>query len=167
MIIRSLLTVGILAASVPSLAATMTAAECAHKAAATDVFELESSKLALAKSSNAKVKDFANMMVKDHTKSTANLMAATKAASPDVPVDKSLDAMKADTLARLKSMPGGAAWDKEYLGAQVKGHAMALATMKDYAANGTVAPLKTFAANTSKVVAMHFEHVKALDASMK
>ncbi len=163
MFARSLSLAGALALATPALAAPMTGAEFAHKAASTDVFEIESSKLALAKSSNAKIKDFANMMIKDHTTSSANLMAAAKAASPDVPIDKSLDKMKTGTLARMKAMGGGAAWDKAYLDAQVKGHEMALATMKDYAANGSVPSLKTFASNTSKVVATHLEHVKMLD----
>ena len=151
----------------PTTAAPMTAADFAHKAAATDMFEIESSKLALTKSSNASVKDFANMMIKDHTKSSADLMMAAKAASPKVMIDKSLDPMKKDALAKLNAAPKGAAFDKAYLDAQTKGHTMALMTMKDYAANGSVAPLKTFASNTSKVVETHLEHVKKLDAAMK
>ena len=165
MTIRPLLLAGALALAAPALAAPMTGAAFAHKAAMTDVFEIESSKAALAKSSNAKVKDFANMMIKDHTTSSANLATAAKAGN--VTVNKSLDAEHKDKLSKMKAMAGGPAWDKAYLDAQTAGHAAALATMKGYAATGTVPSLKAFASDTSKVVAMHYDHVKKLDASMK
>ncbi len=162
MFVRTLFTATTLALAAPALAAPLTATQFTHKAAMTDVFELESSKLALTKSSDGKVKDFANMMIRDHTTSSANLAKAAKASN--TPVDKSLDAEHRAKIEKLRGL-SGAAFDKAYLNEQQMGHEKALATLKDYAATGTVAPLKTFAADTSTVVAMHYDHVKKLNAA--
>ena len=163
--IRTLLLGSALCLAAPALAAPMSGATFAHKAAMSDMFEIESSKAALGKSSSAQVKDFANMMIKDHTMSSANLAKAAKASN--TPVDKSLDAEHQAKLDKMKSMSGGASWDKAYMDAQVQAHTMTLATLKDYAANGSVPQLKSFASDTSKVVAMHLDHAKKLDSSVK
>src|SRR5689334_24900305 len=49
------------------------------KAAIGDMFELQSSKLALQKAGDAKVKRFASQMVKDHTASSRKLKSIIKA----------------------------------------------------------------------------------------
>ena len=43
-----------------------------------DAFEMQSSQVALAQSRNGRVRDFANMMIGDHGKTTATLIAAAK-----------------------------------------------------------------------------------------
>src|SRR4051794_22853407 len=50
--------------------APQNATDFAAAAGASDMFEIQSSKMAQSQASSAKVKDFASMLVTDHTKST-------------------------------------------------------------------------------------------------
>jgi putative membrane protein len=141
-------------------AAPQTAAEFAAAAAASDLFEIESSKLAQSQASGAKVKDFAAMLVKDHTNSTNELKGiATKEnitlAPPALDVDKQakLDALKAAK---------GEDFDRLYISQQVPAHEQALQLMQGYAAGGDNAAVKAFASKTAPVIQKHLDEAKAL-----
>lgn len=178
MITRSTLTPALAAlalAAVPATAQTaaqhktstaptrmMTGEQYAMKAAASDMFDIDSSKLALTKTQRADLRDYANMMIRDHSASTAKLMAATKAATPAIPVKPALDSMQRDMMAKLRKLPAGPAFDNAYIKAQVDGHEAMLAMMRAYAANGAVPSLKEHASQTAPVVAQHLDHATHL-----
>ncbi len=153
--------IGAVLAAVPAIAAaaTMTGAEYVKKAGASDLFEIQSSKLVLATTKNAKLKAFANEMVTDHNKSTADVKAAAMAgkvmAGPPM-----LDAMEASNVAKLKATTGTAR-DTMYIAQQKTSHQMALALQEGYSMNGSVAPLKAAAA---KIVPVVKHHIAALSA---
>lgn len=82
-----------------------------------DTFEIESSKLAATRAQSAKVKRFAEEMIKAHTASTAKLKTAAAAASPALTPVPRLSPAQQQTLDALKA----------------------------YSASGAVPSLKTFA----------------------
>lgn len=135
----------------------------ANTAAASDAFEIESSKLALATTNSASVKKFAQMMVDAHTASTADLKTAAAAASPQITPDPTLTA---DQTAKLSAMKGltGTAFDQAYIAAQTAGHQQTLDALRAYGASGDVPALKTFATNLAPKVAAHLNMAKSLKA---
>jgi putative membrane protein len=133
----------------------------ANAAASSDMFEVETSKLAADKGASAKVKKFAEQMIKMHTESTAKLRTAAASASPALTPDPMLTPMQQQTLDALKAK-SGADFDTAYAKAQVDGHQMTLDALKAYAASGDVAPLKAFAAAMVPTVTAHLNMAKAL-----
>lgn len=133
----------------------------ANAAAASDAFEVAISNLALEKSQSSKVKTFANQMIKAHTDSTAKLKAAAGSVSPAITPDPTMTAEQTAKLEELRGL-SGAAFDKAYMAAQVDGHEMTLAALKDYAATGDVPQLKTFASGLVPTVAAHLNMAKGL-----
>lgn len=133
----------------------------ADMAAASDMFEVEAGKLAQQKATTQALKDFGGMMVTGHTESTAKLKVAAAKASPAIMPNPALNAEQEANLATLRDATG-ADFDSVYKSQQVAAHEKALAAMKDYAANGDVAEIKTFASDTSKVVKMHLDKIKGM-----
>jgi putative membrane protein len=133
--------------------APMTGATFVKMAGASDQYELQSSQLVLQTTQNAGIRDFANMMIADHTKSTADVKAAAEAAGMTVPPPR-LDAMGQRDVAALRRARGTAR-DQLYVRQQKASHAKALALHQGYAANGTVDSLKAVAAATAPVVQSH------------
>jgi len=134
------------------------------KAAIGGMAEVELGNLALAKTTNADVKNFATMMVADHTKANEELMAIAKDKNFVLP--KTLDAehqAKSDSLRNLS----GAAFDEAYAATMVEAHQKTLNLMQTEAANGIDAKLKDFASKTTTVVQTHLGHAQTLQANIK
>ncbi|WP_066659760.1 MULTISPECIES: DUF4142 domain-containing protein [unclassified Sphingomonas] len=148
-------------AMAPDAAAPMSGQQFADAAAASDMFELESSKLAQQKGQSAGVKEFAAMMIKDHTNSTAKLKTAAGEADPAVTPKPALNPEQAANLDALRAATG-AEFDALYTQQQVAAHQKALAMLQSYAANGDVAPLKAFAGETAPVVEAHLKQISAM-----
>jgi putative membrane protein len=134
--------------------------------AASDMFEVQSSKIALQRSTDPAVKKFAQMMIAAHTKTTATLkrlIAGQDNLSPPTALPSDLQG-KLDTLGSVSP----ADFDKTYLDDQVDGHQSALNVMQRYAKDGDLEPLKQFAAQTAPVVQQHLDKAKAIrDAHSK
>ena len=133
----------------------------ANAAAASAMFEVESSKLALSQSSSASVKKFADMMVKAHTESTEKLKAAAASATPPIVPAAALTAEQQTTMDKLKGT-SGSAFDTAYVEAQVDGHQKTLDTLRAYSTSGDVAALKSFAGEMVPVVTAHLNLAKGL-----
>jgi putative membrane protein len=143
----------------------MTAADFVTKAASTDMFEIAEAKMAEKKAMSPDVKSFAAMMIKDHTKSTADLKAAIAKSGQSLTLPAALPADlqgKVDDLSKTS----GADFDKTYITQQVDAHTTALGVMQGYAMGGDVPALKDFAGATSKVVQGHLDMANKLQASM-
>lgn len=132
------------------------------KAGAGDMWEIESSKALLAKSANADVKAFAQMMVDNHGKSTAKVKAAAAEAKIEVGAPK-LDADQQKMLDEIKAADA-ASIDAVYLAHQKAAHDAALALHKDYAASGDTASLKKAAGEIAPVVEAHRAELAKLAA---
>ncbi|QWT16948.1 DUF4142 domain-containing protein [Sphingobium xenophagum] len=140
---------------------TSPAQSFANTAAASDMFEVESSKLALSKSSSASVKKFADMMVKAHTESTEKLKTAAGSATPPVVPNAALSAEQQATMDKLNSA-SGSAFDTAYIAAQTDGHQKTLDALRAYSASGDVPALKTLAGDMVPTVTAHLNMAKGL-----
>ncbi|WP_344851058.1 DUF4142 domain-containing protein [Pedobacter jeongneungensis] len=134
------------------------------KAAVGGMAEVELGKLALEKSSNAQVKEFATMMVKDHGMANAELMAIAKQKNITLPstVDDE-HKKKMDDLSKKT----GADFDKAYVSAMVDGHKSTLKLMEDESKDGKDADLKAFATKTAPTVQSHLVMINKINDSMK
>jgi putative membrane protein len=139
-------------------------AKFATAAANGGLAEVALGKLALTKTSNAQIKDFANMMVTDHGKANDELMAIAKTKNITLPAEPdSAHMKKLDEL----SAKSGADFDKAYVDAMIDGHKKTLTLMQDEAKNGSDTTLKAFAAKVAPVVQSHLDAINKIHASMK
>ena len=139
----------------------LTAQGFANAAAASDNFEISSSKLAASQASSAAVKKFAQQMITAHTASTAKLKSTLAGMSPAMTAD---DTLSADQQATLDSLKGktGADFDSAYAAAQVDAHQKTLDALNAYAAGGDNEALKTFAKGLVPTVTAHLNLAKVL-----
>lgn len=149
--------------AVPTYAIAQTAPKPATyvmKAGAGDQYEIQSSKLVLATTQNPGLKQFATMMVSDHTKSTADVKAAAKQ-SKLMPKPPMLDAVGRKNIAALKASKGTAR-DTLYVEQQKVAHQNALTLHQTYAASGTAPALKQVAASITPTVQHHIEMLSSM-----
>jgi putative membrane protein len=134
------------------------------QAAVGGMAEVELGKLALEKSSNPQVKDFAAMMVKDHGMANTELMAIAQQKNITLPstVDDE-HKKKMDDLSKKT----GADFDKAYVDAMVSGHKSTLKLMEDESRDGKDADLKAFATKTAPIVQSHLVMINKINDSMK
>ncbi len=130
-------------------------------AGASDAFEIETSKLAVANGASSAVKKFATQMITAHEGSTAKLKAVTATLSPALTPSPALSAEQQQKLANLKTKKG-ADFDAAYAAGQVAGHQQTLDMLKSYAETGDVPQLKTFASGLAPTVAAHLNMAKSL-----
>ena len=130
-------------------------------AAASDLFEIQSSQLALTKAQNPAVRDFARMMVEHHTNTTNQLMSAAQASGMGM-VTPQLMPMQQQMMTRLEAA-SGKAFDRTYMRQQVTAHEMALALHSNYAQNGDTPALKVVAAGAVPIVTQHLTQARTLD----
>jgi putative membrane protein len=133
----------------------------ANTAAASDKFEIESSKLAATNGQSAAVKAFATKMITAHEGSTAKLKTTVAGLSPVVTPDDTLSATQQQDLDNLKGL-NGTAFDTAYAAAQVKAHEDALAALKAYSSAGDTPKLKDFANGLIPKVTAHLNMAKGL-----
>jgi putative membrane protein len=139
-------------------------AEFATKAAVGGMAEVELAKLALTKTTNAQIKDFANMMVSDHGKANEELMAIAKMKNITLPGMLDEDHQKKMNELNQKS---GVDFDKAYVNTMVDGHKSTLSLMQDEAKDGKDADLKSFAGKTAPIVQSHLDMINKIHDSLK
>lgn len=151
-------------ATTGGIAVTSDDAKFATKAADGGMAEVALAKLALSKTANAQIKDFANMMVTDHGKANMVLDSIAKAKNITLPIAVSAEHQKKmDEL----SQKTGADFDKAYVDAMVDGHKKTLTLMQDEAKNGKDPDLTAFASNTAVTVQKHLDAINKIHDSMK
>jgi len=130
-------------------------------AAQSDMFEIEASKIAAERSTNADIKKFAQDMVTAHTETTRQLKPLITAADASIKPPATLDDRHQRMIDELRGAKG-ADFDKRYLSQQVDAHKEALILMRGYAKDGDVSSVKGFAAKTAPVVQAHLEMAQKL-----
>jgi len=121
------------------------------QAAISDMFEIESSKLA-AQRADAKSKSFAAKLVKDHTATSTELKALVKGGKVKAEIPAALDNAHKSKLDSLKAAQGGD-FDKMYDENQIEAHQNAVNLFERYANGGDNPALKAFASK-------HLPHLK-------
>lgn len=132
------------------------APEFAQTAAMSDMYEIATANLALENADSEKTREFAQMMVVDHTKSSEALKQAITASGQTLPLPAKLDAehqAKVEILERLDGLD----FDREYISQQITAHRKTLSLLKAYAGNGDIAELRQFAQATIPAVQKHHD----------
>jgi putative membrane protein len=132
-----------------------------RRAAISDMFEVDSSKLALQKTQDSSIKAFAQQMVTAHTESTQKLKDTIKSAKIKASVPTKLDKAHAGNLDKLKKA-SAADFDKSYVQMQVKGHQDALKLMQTYSKSGDNTALKQFASTMAPIIQSHLDEAQKL-----
>jgi putative membrane protein len=122
-----------------------------EEAANADLFEVKASQLALQRSQDPAIREFAQHMVSEHTDSANKLKLELEKAKVDVKPPKALDAEKQAMLDKLMNV-GMEDFNKMYMTMQIAGHQEALDLHTQFARNG--------ADNFQKFASMMTAHVK-------
>ncbi len=131
-----------------------TPADYVARAGASDTFEIQEARLAQRRSHDPRVLAFARDMVRDHTRSTAMVVAAATRSMGHAPSPAMLEAHQRDDLRDLRSA-APRDFDRVYATQQAAAHKDALDLHRDYAANGTDPQLRRAAAAIRPVVERH------------
>jgi putative membrane protein len=131
--------------------------------------DIDAGKLALKESHTKDVKDFAQLMITDHTgvnKSAVDLVTKLKVTPEDNPTAQSLKAGGEDNLKNLKTLKG-AAFDKAYVDHEVAYHQQVIDAINNVLIpNASNAELKALLVKVQPAFVAHLEHAKHLQASL-
>ncbi len=144
-------------------ATPMTDQQFVDFAGQTDMAEINLGKLAQTSASSQAVKDYAQMLVNDHSKDFDQLYDLAHQANltqPDA-IDAEHNKMLIDPFQKLN----GAAFDHHYIQEMVAGHTKAIAVYKKEAADAQNPAVKTYAENTLPVLEKHLDGAKGLEKS--
>jgi len=123
--------------------ASPSTADFVTQAAVSDMFEIESSKLATERA-DAQSKTFAQRMITDHTETSKELKSLVESGKVQASLPTALDSSHQSKLDKLRSLQG-ADFDKQYDSDQVSAHKDAVSLFERYANGGDNAALKAFA----------------------
>ena len=126
--------------------------------------EVALGKLAEGKAVNAKVKEFAAMMVADHTKANDELMALAQ--SKNITLPQAVSTEKQAVMDELTKKSGND-FDKAYVDQMVDDHKKTISLFEDASKNAKDADIKAFVDKTLPTLRTHLEHVNAIHDSMK
>jgi putative membrane protein len=129
-------------------------------AAMTDMFEIQTGQMVGQKVENGDYKQFAQMIVDDHTKSSAKLKSIAGSMS-GVTIPQSLDNEHQQKMSKLQSA-SGARLENQFRAAQVQGHRQAIKLYENYASKGDNPELKQFAQETLPTLKKHLRMAEAL-----
>jgi putative membrane protein len=132
--------------------------------------EIDAAKVAAQKASSQEVKDYAQMMLKDHKmnkKEQSKVMA-----TPGLNAKRNAEALtiRKDAEMQIKDLRGksGAEFDKAYIDSQVKMHSELLSKLNDNLIPGAEkAEFRSFLEKTRDAVQQHLEQAQKLQASLK
>lgn len=149
-----------------NIAAAVDTADTAFvdKAATGGMTEIQLSKLALTKTSNSKIKDFAAMMVTDHTAAGNKLMAVAQ--KENIPIPGEPNAAQKELIENL-SKQSGSDFNKAYVNQMFDDHTKTIALFES--AQNTVkdTALKSFITATLPTLHKHLDAITAIKSDMK
>ncbi len=146
-------------------ARAVTDAEFVRNAAISDMYEIQSSRLAADRSSNAEVKRYAEHMIRDHGKTTNELqsMVQQMGSANSIPLPQQLDPQHQRLLQALQNARG-AEFDRLYLQQQTSAHRQAVEMFSGYARSGSNTQLRQWAATTLPTLQEHARDLQQVAA---
>lgn len=132
------------------------------KAGISNLFEIRSSQVAINKGRRDDVREFAQMMIEDHTKAGNDLKKALSVSPLPIEAPGMLDEDHQEKINDLKKADVED-FDEDYIEAQIDAHEKAVSLFEDYAENGDDPALREFAANTLPVLRKHEMHIKKIE----
>jgi putative membrane protein len=137
-----------------------TTADFVKEVAVSDMFEIDSSKLAQDKG-NASEKKFAAQMITDHTKTSTELKGLVSSGKVKADLPDALDSSHQSMLDKLKG-ERGKDFSSDYDADQVSGHKDAVSLFERYAKGGDNPDLKDWAGKTLPTLKHHLEMAQNL-----
>jgi putative membrane protein len=133
-----------------------------------DSLEVEQAQLAMTRTQNAAVKDFANMLVTDHKTHLDNLrkLAGKSDIGREANSADSSAAIAAGTFGQLQSMGGDAGFDKAFVDAQIQTHTREIAALKTLRAAAKDDDLQKDIDATIPILDRHLARAKAVAAQL-
>lgn len=134
-----------------------------------DTVDIDAGKLAAEKSSNPKVKEFGQMMVRDHTSVNKKAMDLAKKLNLTPEESETSRTLKANGDKSLEKLRGlsGAEFDKAYVDNEVAYHEAVIKTVTDTLIPNTKnAELKKLLESAGPVFNSHLTHAKELQSSL-
>ncbi|MBW8790178.1 DUF4142 domain-containing protein [Rhizobium leguminosarum] len=136
-------------------------ADFVKEAATSDMFEIESSKLALERG-DAATKTFAQQMVTDHEKTSSELKALISGGKVKAQLPAAMTSAQQKMLDKLKGLQGSD-FIKQYHSDQESAHEDAVDLFKRYGEGGDNAELKAWAASTRPALEHHLQMAEELN----
>lgn len=136
-----------------------------NQATAADMFEIESSKLALERSNDPAVQALARQMIQDHTNASVKMKAASNALGLRSQVN-SVGGQAAQQMLQLRNL-SGKEFDRMYLQMQAQAHEQAYNIHSGYAAHGETPQLRTLASEMATLIQQHRSHLHQSSATMR
>jgi len=127
--------------------------------ASSGMMEVEAGNLAQQNASSQRIKDFASMMVRDH--STANQELMSFASGRGVTVSDSLMPEHRKHIDAMRNMKGKS-FDQHYMSMMVNAHQKDVAEFEKSSQNVADADLKNWAAKTLPTLKMHLDSARAI-----
>jgi putative membrane protein len=137
-------------------------ADFIKEAAVSDMFEIQSSRIAQERG-NATEKTFAATMIKDHQKTSEELKSMVSNGDLKAELPTALDSSHQGKIDKLKSLKG-ADFSSRYDSDQVSGHKDAVSLFERYSKNGDNPKLKDWAGKTLPALRHHLEMAQNLSA---
>ncbi len=147
-------------ATAPAFAQMMTAQDFVTRAASSNMFEIQSSEMALDQSQNAAVQQFAQQMITDHTAVGQQMRSLAENAQLQLPAQPMGE--PAQLLARVQAAEG-VAFDPTYIDAQIAGHEATIELFQTYAQTGDNDALTAFAETTLPALMQHLDLAQSID----
>lgn len=132
-----------------------------------DNAEVEAAQLAKEKASNAQVKEFADMMIADHSKNAreAGELAQQLGVNPSEPASDDVKQSHAELMSKLNAA-SGMAFDTTYISGMVMGHQTVLQRLND-AMNATQETrVREFLNTTRQTVQKHLERAQQVQGRL-
>lgn len=133
-------------------------------AAMSDMYEIESSRLALEKAKSPEIKKYAQQMIDDHTATSTQMKSLLPKTGLKMTPPTTLDDRRRGMIDNLRAASADA-FDRTYIDQQTMAHQEALTLHSGFAEDGDNAQLKQFAAATAPKIRHHLDMVKNLDTS--
>jgi putative membrane protein len=138
-----------------------TTADFVKQVATSDMFEIESSKLALERSDDA-TKTFAQQMIADHQKTSEELKGLVNNGKVQATLPTAMTSSQQDMLKKLQDLKGDD-FTKQYRSDQEEAHEDAVDLFKRYGEGGENTDLKAWAASTRPALEHHLQMAEELN----
>lgn len=135
-----------------------------------DNVDIDAGKLAAGKTSTPKVKDFAELMVRDHTSVNNQATALAKKLNVTPEESETSRKLKSDGDKTMKKLEGlsGAAFDKAYIDNEVSYHEAVMEVVdKTLIPNAKNSELKALLESARPVFVSHLNHAKEVQGSLR
>jgi putative membrane protein len=170
-ILRAAVTVGLLGISSVAFAEDkLTDPQIAHAAYTADNLDIRYAHLALAVSENPKVREFAELMIRDHSAANASALALVKKLNvtpQDNGFSQSLNKNGDAKIAEFKKL-SGAEFDKAYAANELGYHKVVVKTVAEsWIPSIQNAEFKKFMTDANEIFKVHESHAEMLVAAVK